>query len=77
MTIQHQLKDRQQALLEELDELEEAIAEHMKKDQSATSHNEQLFWLQRQHTGVLVLLNEIERTLMESGEDVCHNGQPV
>lgn len=68
----HELQTQQRALLDDLDELEEAsdaLAEMLRgftetdADEFA-DHHERLAWLQRQRAGVLVVLSETERELL-------------
>jgi chromosome segregation ATPase len=68
----HELQTQQRALLDDLDELEEAtdaLAERLRglvetDTDECTDHQEQLAWLQRQRAGLLVVLSETERALL-------------
>jgi hypothetical protein len=73
----HDLRIRRLELLNELDQLEAAVAEltvvlsasvATDSDEYLEQH-EQHAWLQRQHTGVLVILSETERALLEFSAD--------
>ncbi|TVR61408.1 MAG: hypothetical protein EA420_11965 [Candidatus Competibacteraceae bacterium] len=77
MTTFHDLRLRRLELLEELDELEAAVEEltivlsasvALDSDESIDRH-ERRAWLQRQHAGVLVILSETERALLEFSAD--------
>ena len=77
MTTFHDLRLRRLELLEELDELEAAVEELTimpsasvapDSDESLDRH-ERRAWLQRQHAGVLVILSETERALLEFSAD--------
>lgn len=73
----HALRLRRLELLNELEELEAAVAElTVVMSTSAPADSDEFLdqyerrdWLRRQHTGVLVILNETERTLLEFGAD--------
>lgn len=73
----HDLRIRRLELLNELGELEASVAELTLLLNEAvaldadelTDHCERLAWLQRQHSGVLVVLSETERALLEFGAD--------
>jgi hypothetical protein len=64
---------RQGELLDELDELEQAIAELAALVMAAGENDQQqeqrerLAWLYRQQAGVLAVLSETERALLASG----------
>lgn len=72
MAIFHELHSRQRELLDELDELEEAvieltiILESTVEDESEDfdERRERLAWLHRQQAGVRVVLGETERALL-------------
>lgn len=73
----HDLRIRQLELLNELDELDVAVAEltvtlsesvALDSDELIDQH-ERLAWLRRQHAGVLVILSETERALLEFSAD--------
>lgn len=73
----HELRIRRRELLDDLDELEASVAEltvalsesiAIDADE-LTDHHERLAWLRRQHAGVLVILSETERALLEFGAD--------
>jgi hypothetical protein len=77
MTTFHDLRIRRLELLGELDELEAAVAELTVilsasvapgSDEDLERH-ERRAWLQRQHAGVLVILSETERALLEFSAD--------
>ena len=69
----HELRTRRLELLNDLVELEEAIAEcgdlaaqaALNDLDEPNDRSDRLPWLQRQHAGVLVLLSETERALLE------------
>lgn len=69
----HELRIRRLELLSELDDLEAAVAEltAILSEEVAfdidelTDHRERLAWLHRQHAGVLTVLSETERALLE------------
>ncbi len=73
----HDLRLRRRELLDELEELEEAVAEltvalHESveiDDEQRSEHRERLTWLQRQQAGALVVLSETERVLLTFGTD--------
>lgn len=68
----HELQTQQRALLDDLDELEEAtdalagmLRGFVETDTDEfADHHERLAWLQRQRAGLLVVLNETERSLL-------------
>lgn len=73
----HDLRIRRLELLNELDELDVAVAEltvslsesvALDSDELVDQH-ERLAWLRRQHAGVLVILSETERALLEFSAD--------
>ncbi len=76
MTISQELYLRQRELLEQLDELDEAIVEgsawlERRVDSDAedfTEQRERLAWLHRQQAGVRVMLGETERALLTLDE---------
>ncbi|MDG4555108.1 MAG: hypothetical protein P9E24_12835 [Candidatus Competibacter sp.] len=71
------LRLRRRELLDELEELEAAVAEltailHESveiDDEQRIEHRERLVWLQRQQAGALVVLSETERVLLTFGTD--------
>ncbi len=73
----HDLRLRRRELLDELEELEEAVAEltailHESveiDDEQRIEHHERLTWLQRRQAGALVVLSETERVLLTFGTD--------
>jgi response regulator RpfG family c-di-GMP phosphodiesterase len=73
----HDLRLRRRELLDELEELEEAVAELTAilheavdiDDEQRIEHHERLVWLQRQQAGALVVLSETERVLLTFGTD--------
>ena len=73
----HDLRIRRLELLNELGELEASVAELAVILNGAVAldadelndHCERLAWLHRQHAGVLTILSEIERALLEFGLD--------
>ncbi len=73
----HDLRIQRLELLNELDELEEAVAELTAVPSASIASNsdeyldrrERRAWLQRQHAGVLVILSETERALLEFSAD--------
>ena len=73
----HDLRLRRRELLDELEELEEAVAELTAilhetvdiDDEQRSEHHERLVWLQRQQAGALVVLSETERVLLTFGTD--------
>lgn len=77
----HELQTQRRALLEDLDELEEAtdvLAEQLHSSAETDTdefadHQERLAWLQRQRAGLLVVLSETERGLLafDAGADEC------
>ncbi|MBL8258730.1 MAG: hypothetical protein JNM60_02815 [Candidatus Competibacteraceae bacterium] len=77
MAIVHELKTRHRDLLNDLDELDDSIAELSDTLNTAPTGDEDLLdnrrqhlgWLERQRAGLLVMLNETERALLEAGED--------
>lgn len=71
----HALRSRQRDLLDELDELEEAVMElttllenTVEDDEDFTDRHERLAWLHRQQAGVMVTLGETERALLAFDE---------
>ena len=75
MAIFHELRIQQRELLEQLDELEEAVVdltaflEVVDDDEEAlTERHERLAWLHRQQAGVRVMLGETERALLALAE---------
>ncbi len=73
----HELQTQQRALLDDLDELEEAtdaLAARLRgfvetdADEFA-DHHDRLAWLQRQRAGLLVVLSETERGLLAFDND--------
>lgn len=82
MAIIHDLYIQRRALLDELDEIEEAVvalAETLRgftgaDDDEFADQRDQLARLRRQHAGVLVVLNETERALLASGADGWDEG---
>lgn len=72
MVIFHELHSQQRELLEQLDELEEAVIELTAllesvvegDEEDLTDRHERLAWLHRQQAGVRVLLGETERALL-------------
>jgi len=75
MALFHELCSQQQELLEQLDELEEAVIEltallenAVQGDEYVDDQREQLAWLHRQHAGVRVALGETERALLTFDE---------
>ena len=67
----HELRGQQRTLLEELDQLQEAVADltallasAADEDEAWGERREQLAWLHRQQTGARVALGEIERALL-------------
>jgi hypothetical protein len=75
MAIFHELRSQERELLEQLDELEEAVVEltallknAVKDDEDYDDQHERLAWLHRQHAGVLVVLGETERALLAFDE---------
>jgi len=73
----HDLRIRRLELLHELGDLEASVAElTILLNESVaidtdelTDHCERLAWLHRQHAGVLAILSETERALLEFGAD--------
>lgn len=73
----HDLRSRRRELLDELEEMEQAVAELTTlldgivepAPEEFIEHHERRAWLQRQHAGVLVILHETERALLEFGLD--------
>ncbi|MBL8250327.1 MAG: hypothetical protein JNK31_01525 [Candidatus Competibacter sp.] len=72
----HELKTRRRDLLNDLDELDDSIAgltETLKQAvtgaDASDPQRQHLGWLERQRAGLLVMLNEVERGLLEFGED--------
>jgi hypothetical protein len=76
MAIFHQLRIQQRELLDQLDELEEAVVEvtalldNVVEDdiEDFDEHRERLTWLYRQQAGVRVILGETERALLALDE---------
>jgi chromosome segregation ATPase len=76
MVIFHELRIQQRELLDQLDELEEAVVELTTLLESAvendeedfTEWHERLAWLYRQQAGVRVILGETERALLTFDE---------
>lgn len=78
MAIFHELRIQQRELLEQLDELEEAVVELTAllesdvadddDEEDFTERHERLAWLHRQQAGVRVMLGETERALLALGE---------
>ncbi len=72
MAICHELRIQQRELLEQLDELEEAVVELTAllesvveaDEEDFTDRHERLAWLHRQQAGVRVMLGETERALL-------------
>lgn len=74
----HELRRQQRDLLEQRDELDEAVTELTvllqafigdgDDNEELIERRERLAWLQRQHAGVLVMLGETERALLASSE---------
>ena len=77
MTTFHDLRSRRRDLLNDLDELEDAFAEvtaaldePANDDEDARAERRRHFaWLERQRAGLLVVLSETERALLEFGAD--------
>jgi hypothetical protein len=73
----HDLRIRRRELLDDLDELEASVmeltvvlSESVAVDTNElTDHRERLAWLNRQRTGLLVVLSETERALLEFDAD--------
>ncbi|HOB63025.1 MAG TPA: hypothetical protein PKI41_13035 [Candidatus Competibacteraceae bacterium] len=77
----HDLPQQYRSLLQEQDELDEAITalsevlqEAGEDDEQWAERREELAWLQRQQASVLVQLSELERTLLASGLDGWEEG---
>jgi len=72
MVIFHELHSQQRELLEQLNELEEAVIELTAllesvvegDEEDFTDRHERLAWLHRQQAGVRVMLGETERALL-------------
>ncbi|MDQ5908292.1 MAG: hypothetical protein QG599_383 [Pseudomonadota bacterium] len=74
----HELRRQQRDLLEQRDELDEAVMELTAllqefigdddDNEELVERRERLAWLQRQHAGVLVMLGETDRALLASSE---------
>jgi hypothetical protein len=71
----HALRSQQRDLLNELDELDEAVMEltallenTVEDDEEFTDRHERLAWLHRQRAGVMVVLGETERALLAFDE---------
>ena len=81
MALFHELKTRHRDLLNDLDALDDSIAELSDTLKTAPtgdedaldSQRQHLGWLERQRAGLLVMLNETERALLEAGEDGWDN----
>jgi hypothetical protein len=73
----HDLRIRRRELLDDLDELEASVveltvvlSESVAVDtDELTDHHERLAWLHRQRAGLLVVLSETERALLEFDAD--------
>jgi hypothetical protein len=73
----HDLRIRRRELLDDLDELEASVmeltvvlSESVAVDTNElTDHHERLAWLHRQRAGLLVVLSETERALLEFDAD--------
>lgn len=73
----HELQNRQEDLLNDLEELEEAVAElttalatpDPDNEDSQVAQRQHLAWLERQRAGLLVVLGETERALMGFDSD--------
>ncbi len=81
MATMHDLPQQYRSLLQEQDELDEAITalsevlqEAGEDDEQWAERREELAWLQRQQASVLVQLSELERTLLASGLDGWEEG---
>lgn len=77
MAMSHELRLRQRELLDQLEELDEAVTELTAllrdyagddDDDDVMEQREHLAWLHRQQAGVLVILSETERVLVASDE---------
>jgi hypothetical protein len=76
MAIFHELRIQQRELLDQLDELEEAVVDLTALLKSAVENDiedfderhERLAWLYRQQAGVRVILGETERALLTFDE---------
>lgn len=78
MAVCHDLRSQRRELLEQLDELDEAVAELTAllrdfpdadaDDNDVTERRERLAWLYRQQAGVRVVLGETERALLAFDE---------
>ena len=74
MAIFQELRVRQHELLEQLDELDEAVVEltawleSVADDEAFTEQSERLAWLHRQQAGARVMLGETERALLAMDE---------
>lgn len=72
-----ELQTQQQDLLNDLDELEEAVAEltaalavpDPDDEDMQAKQRQHLAWLERQRAGLLVVLSETERTLLQLDSD--------
>lgn len=72
MAIFHEMRIQQRELLDQLNELEEAVVELTAllassvedDDEDFTERRERLAWLHRQQAGVRVILGETERGLL-------------
>ena len=73
----HDLRIRRRELLDELEQMEATVAELTAMldgiaepiPEEFVEHHEHRAWLQRQQAGVLVILSETERALLEFGVD--------
>lgn len=74
----HELRAQRRELLNELEDLEEAVAQltatldnssELLSEELLQHRREQRAWLQRQQAGALVILTETERTLLGLGMD--------
>lgn len=73
----HELQNRRQDLLNDLDELEEAAAElttaltapDLGDEETLDKQRQHLAWLDRQRAGLLVVLSETERALLAFDAD--------
>ncbi len=75
MTTLIELQIQQRTLLDDLEQLEEGLNRLINKSTAGfamdaeefADHQQQVAWLQRQRTGLLVVLSETERGLMAFG----------
>lgn len=72
----HELRTRRRDLLNDLDDLEDSVAELTAALEGAAGDEDALAdqrrhlgWLERQRAGLLVVLSETERALLELGEE--------